>query len=172
MSRFTAHRSWWRFTLVCVPLVLFAVVVWRQTGDTTAPTDFLAPQHPDAPTTVVYQGRDWTLELVAPLGQEQCYQVRVGAKASYCASTHYSEGDMVEQLFTGEGHRIALVINAGTDRVTGVSWARSGHSAVDSVALTDTLRAIVVDFSGDDPWGIQLLDSNGRLLNVTSYVGS
>ncbi|MDO8390849.1 MAG: hypothetical protein Q7V57_10195 [Actinomycetota bacterium] len=166
-------RRWWRFLLACVPLVAAIVFVWAEAGSSgTAHDDFNVPVLFGEVHDTVFADGVWGVEYDT-LDGHPSLRFRVGDTATQWLSAEYAQSGAGSGLVEGDGHRIVWGLIGATDTVT-VRWWSSAQRGVEytSVPVTDSTQLIAFELApGENPWGVQVFDSDGKLLFVTSYVG-
>lgn len=160
-------RRAWAFAAITI-ITLGAIIAVAR--DTSAPSDFSTTNQPSGIGTVVGIGDGWTLETYGEPGR--CYVLRVNGATTYCQSTQLGPGSWTWRVVEGEGHRLAVVVYGSAEPVTG-RWFSSSHRAAPLAPfqVAPDHVAFVVDLdSGEDAWGLQVVDGTGAVIAATSFV--
>lgn len=182
MSGNAERRSWWRFAVACVPLLLLAVVVWRQAGEpSVARNDFTQPVFFGAGSDSVYEGDGWSVELgmfdvAEGSGNgsgDQCIRFRVADMATPCVSVEQLDTGPLSGMTEGQGLRIVWVLVGSDEPVTIRRWSdRHERRDLATTTIVDGVQLAAFELADEEhPWGLQVLDADGHLVQVFPSVG-
>ena len=158
------NRRWMLVTLI-------ALITAGVSCSNSSEDDFAAAEYPDAPTQQIAAGDEWTLELVRPDGGLPCSRIRVEDQTTRCMSLEYSAYSASWGSFQGPRSSFAQVTVGGDQPLTFL-WFSSLHDGVevDAYLIEGSQVAVVEVADGEEPWGVQVLDADGALVNAWSFV--
>ena len=156
-----------RWTLV----TLIALSIPGLSCSNSSEDDFAAAEYPDAPTQQIAAGDEWTLEVVRPDGGLPCWRIRVEDQTTRCMSLEYSAGSASWGSLRGPNIAFEFVIEGGEEPVT-LRWFSSLHDGlvVESYSVEGVQLAVVEVADGEEPWGMQMIDADGALVQAWSLV--